>query len=286
MFENLDALLAILAFIGIAIFWSIIQVGRDLLAKQQQSITRQSEEEGGLRDMFIAVDPRKLFYYNIASFFIVPGLLWGFTGNAVLVVGAAIVIVILPKLVIGWLKRRRFSQFEKQLPDALLMVSGAMRAGASLTVAMESMVKEQKPPLAQEFDLLLREQRVGVDFDTALKNMEKRLPIQDFIMVVSGMRISREVGGNLADILETLADTLRMKHQMEGKIKALTAQGKMQGLVMTSLPLFLMFILTHMEPEAMAPLYDTLVGWATLSVIAVMEVIGYVAIQKIVSIDV
>ncbi len=286
MFESLDTLLAILAFIGIVIFWSIIQVGRDLMAKQKQSITRQSEEEGGLRDMFIAVDPQKLFYYNMAALFIVPGLLWGFTENAVLVVGAAIFIIIFPRLYVRWLKKRRFDQFEKQLPDALLMVSGAMRAGASLTVAMESMVKEQKPPLAQEFDLLLREQRVGVDFDTALKNMEKRLPIQDFIMVVSGMRISREVGGNLADILETLADTLRMKHQMEGKIKALTAQGKMQGLVMTSLPLFLMFILTHMEPEAMAPLYDTLVGWATLSVIAVMEVIGYVAIQKIVSIDV
>lgn len=286
MFESLDTLLAILAFIGIVIFWSVIQVGRDLMAKQKQSITRHSEEEGGLRDMFIAVDPQKLFYYNMAALFIVPGLLWGFTGNAVVVVGAAIFIIIFPKLYVRWLKKRRFDQFEKQLPDALLMVSGAMRAGASLTVAMESMVKEQKPPLSQEFDLLLREQRVGVDFDTALKNMEKRLPVPDFIMVVSGMRISREVGGNLADILETLADTLRMKHQMEGKIKALTAQGKMQGLVMTSLPLFLMFILTHMEPEAMAPLYDTLVGWATLSVIAVMEVIGYVAIQKIVSIDV
>jgi tight adherence protein B len=286
MFDNLDVLLAVLAFIGIVVFWSIIQVVRDLLAKQKQTIARQAEEEGGLRDMFIAVDPQKLFYYNIAAMFIVPALLWGFTGNAVLVVGAAIVIVILPKLSVNWLKKRRFTQFERQLPDALLMVSGAMRAGASLTVAMESMVKEQRPPLSQEFDLLLREQRVGVDFDTALKNMEKRLPIQDFIMVVSGMRISREVGGNLADILETLADTLRMKHQMEGKIKALTAQGKMQGLVMTSLPLFLMFILTHMEPEAMAPLYNTYVGWATLAVIAVMEVVGYMAIQKIVSIDV
>ncbi len=286
MFESLDTLLAILAFIGIVVFWSIIQVGRDLMAKQKQSIARHAEEEGGLRDMFIAVDPQKLFFYNMGALFIVPGLLWGFTGNAVLVVGAAIIIIIFPKLYVRWLKKRRFDRFEKQLPDALLMVSGAMRAGASLTVAMESMVKEQKPPLSQEFDLLLREQRVGVDFDTALKNMEKRLPVQDFIMVVSGMRISREVGGNLADILETLADTLRTKHQMEGKIKALTAQGKMQGLVMTSLPLFLMFILTHMEPEAMAPLYDTLVGWATLSVIAVMEVIGYVAIQKIVSIDV
>jgi tight adherence protein B len=286
MLDNLDALLAVLAFIGIVIFWSIIQVARDLLAKQKQTIAHQAEQEGGLRDMFIAVDPQKLFYYNVAALFIVPAMLWGFTGNAVLVVGAVIIIIILPKLAVNWLKKRRFEKFEKQLPDALLMVSGAMRAGASLTVAMESMVKEQKPPLAQEFDLLLREQRVGVDFDTALKNMEKRLPIQDFIMVVSGMRISREVGGNLADILETLADTLRMKHQMEGKIKALTAQGKMQGLVMTCLPLFLMFILTHMEPEAMAPLYNTFVGWGTLAVIAVMEVVGYMAIQKIVSIDV
>jgi tight adherence protein B len=151
---------------------------------------------------------------------------------------------------------------------------------------MEGMVKEQRPPLAQEFSLMLREQRLGVDFDTALRNMEKRLPLPDFVMVVAGMRISREVGGNLADILETLADTLRRKQQMEGKIAALTAQGKMQGLVMTCLPLFLMLILTHMEPEAMAPLYNTWYGWATLVVIGVMEVIGYVAIQKITTIDV
>jgi tight adherence protein B len=100
------------------------------------------------------------------------------------------------------------------------------------------------------------------------------------------LRISREVGGNLAEILETLADTLRRKHQMEGKILALTAQGKLQGLIMTGLPLFLLLVLSKMEPEAMAPMFHTVAGWATLAVIAVMEVIGYVAIQKIVSIDV
>jgi tight adherence protein B len=105
-------------------------------------------------------------------------------------------------------------------------------------------------------------------------------------MVVAGMRISREVGGNLADILETLADTLRRKHTMEGKIKALTAQGKMQGIIMTALPLFLMLILTYMEPEAMQPLYHTMMGWAVLAIVAVMEVIGYVAINKITTIDV
>jgi len=116
--------------------------------------------------------------------------------------------------------------------------------------------------------------------------METRLPMQDFIMVVAGMRISREVGGNLADILETLADTLRRKHQMEGKIKALTAQGRMQGIVMTGLPIFLMLILTYMEPEAMAPLYHEWYGWITLGIVGVMEVIGYLGIRAICTIDV
>lgn len=281
---NLDALVAIIAFAAIIAVWAMIQVARDLLAKQKQTIEVQAKS--GLEDLFIFVDANKLFYFNIAALFIIPGILWGLTGNPVLVGGAAAIIIIIPRFAVNFLRKRRFKLFEKQLPDALLMVSGAMRAGASLTVAMEGMVKEQRPPLSQEFELMLREQRLGVDFDTALRNMEARLPLPDFVMVVSGMRISREVGGNLADILETLADTLRRKHQMEGKIEALTAQGKMQGIVMTGLPLFLMLILTQMEPEAMSPLYNTWYGWVTLAVVGVLLSIGYLAIRKITTIDV
>ena len=283
---NLDVLIAIIGFIAIIVAWSLIQVARDFLGRQKDAIAQEAESEGGLRDMFIDVDTNKLFYGNVVALLVVPMLVWVVTDNPVIALGAAGVIILLPRYAVRLLRKRRFKQFEQQLPDALLMISGALRAGASLTVAMEGMVKEQRPPLAQEFSLMLREQRLGVDFDTALRNMEKRLPMPDFVMVVAGMRISREVGGNLADILETLADTLRRKHQMEGKIAALTAQGKMQGLVMTGLPLFLMLILTHMEPEAMAPLYHTWYGWATLAVIGVMEVVGYVAIQKITTIDV
>jgi len=283
---NLDVLIAIIGFVAIIAAWSLIQVARDFLGRQKQAIEQESESEGGLRDMFMDVDANKLFYGNVVALLVVPMVVWLVTDNPIMGLAAAGVIILLPRYAVRFLRKRRFKQFEMQLPDALLMVSGALRAGASLTVAMEGMVKEQRPPLAQEFSLMLREQRLGVDFDTALRNMEKRLPMPDFVMVVAGMRISREVGGNLADILETLADTLRRKQQMEGKIAALTAQGKMQGLVMTCLPLFLMLILTQMEPEAMAPLYNTWYGWATLVVIGVMEVVGYVAIQKITTIDV
>jgi tight adherence protein B len=179
----------------------------------------------------------------VAALIVLPMLVWLITDNPVFVVFTAIATLILPKYYVNHLLKKRLKTFEAQLPDALLMVSGAMRAGASLNVALESMIKEQKPPLAQEFELMVREQRLGVDFDTALVNMEKRNPIQDFSLVVAGMRISREVGGNLAEIMESLAHTLREKATMEGKIKSLTAQGKMQGVIMSALPLLLMAIL-------------------------------------------
>jgi tight adherence protein B len=282
--DDLRIVVGVVTVAAIVIGVAVLQLLQDFLARQKSNITQQAK--GGLEDMFIFVDPTQLFYYNVAALAIVPLLLWFVFDSVVLVVGAIVAITIAPRVVVSHLKKKRLKDFEKQLPDALLMVSGSMRAGASLTVAMESMIKEQKPPLSQEFELMVREQRLGVDFDTAMKHMEERLPMQDFILVVAALRISREVGGNLAEILETLADTLRRKHQMEGKIEALTAQGRMQGLIMTLLPIFLLLILAKMEPESMAPMFNSMMGWATLGVIAVMEVIGYVAIQKIVTIDV
>lgn len=257
----------------------------------QQTLEKHKENldqtaKNNLAEMFIFVDPAKLFQYSVAAVFVVPIILWVLFDNPLIPVVAAVVIFIMPKYIVQRIHKKRLGDFEKQLPDALLMVSGSMRAGASLSVAMESMVREQKPPLSQEFDLMLREQRLGVDFEVALSNMEKRMPLPDFVLLVAAMRITREVGGNFAQILESLASTLRRKHEMEGKINALTAQGKAQGIVMAALPLFLMLILTYMEPEAMAPLYHTLYGWATLVVIFVMIIVGYMGIRKIVNIDV
>tara|TARA_R110001599_G_scaffold159052_2_gene346287 strand:- start:100750 stop:101601 length:852 start_codon:yes stop_codon:yes gene_type:complete len=266
------------------IIWLVIQAGRSVLEKQRSEL--ETSTKTTLADMFIFLDPTQIFYYNVAALVVLPTLVWLFTNNPVFVTFTAIATLILPKYYIKSMATRRLKRFEEQLPDALLMVSGAMRAGASLNIAMESMVKEQKPPLSQEFELMLREQRLGVDFDTALVNMEKRNPLQDFSLVVSGLRISREVGGNLAEILESLSTTLREKATMEGKIRSLTAQGKMQGVIMSGLPLLIMAALNWLEPKAMGTMFTTLFGWATLSVILIMITIGYLIIRKITSIDV
>jgi len=166
------------------------------------------------------------------------------------------------------------------------MLSGAMRAGASLNIALEGLVKEQPAPLGQEFELFMREQRIGTDFEKSLDHMESRIPLQDFAMFTSALRINREIGGNLAEIIEALADTLRRKQQMEGKIESLTAQGKLQGIVMTGLPVLLGVLLYFLEPENMEKLWTTTIGYCVLAVILIMEIMGYVMIRKITSIDV
>lgn len=281
---GIELVIGVVALAAITVIWALIQIAETGLRKQKQTL--QAQAAGSLSEMFIFVDPTKLFYMNVLALVFVPAALYVMTENPVLALGAVVLSIVGPKLLVGWIKKRRERRFEEQLPDALLMIAGTLRAGASLNVAMESMVSESKPPVSQEFELMLREQRLGVDLDTALQNMEKRMPLQDFIMVVAGMRISREVGGNLADTLEGIADTLRRKLTMEGKIQALTAQGRMQGIVMTCLPLFLMLILRYMEPEAMEPLFTTWYGWLVLAVVGVMEVVGYFFIRKIVNIDV
>lgn len=282
--NTLGLILAVALLTAFMAIWLGLQAVRTILKRQQSELETSSKTT--LADMFIFIDPTKLFYYNVAALVVLPTLVWLFTNNPVFVTFAAVATLVLPKYYIKSLGTKRLKRFEEQLPDALLMVSGAMRAGASLNVALESMVKEQKPPLSQEFELMLREQRLGMDFDTALVNMEKRNPIQDFSLVVSGLRISREVGGNLAEILESLAHTLREKATMEGKIRSLTAQGKMQGLIMSCLPLLMMAALNWIEPKAMGTMFTTLFGWATLTVILIMITIGYLFIRKITTIDV
>jgi tight adherence protein B len=239
-----------------------------------------------LTDLFIFIEPRQLVLVNASLFILLPGGLWLFTGNPMLALIGAGIAVAFPRFLVRVLRERRLRAFVRQMPDALRMLASSLRAGAGLNVALEVITKDQPPPLAQEFALLLREQRMGVSFEEALTHLEKRLPVEEFRLFTAGLRIARSVGGNLSEILESLAQTLTRKAEVEGKIRSLTAQGKIQGLVMTMLPVLLMFVLRAMEPKPMALLFHSLIGWVVLTIVVIMEVLGYVFIRKIVSIEI
>ena len=248
--------------------------------------TFTSSASSNTADMFLSVDPNQLFVLNLCAMVVLPVLVWFITGDIAATLTMLAIIILLPAFVYRSIRKKRLKRFEKQLPDGLAMISGAMRAGASLNIALEGMVKEQPAPLSQEFELFLKEQRLGVEFDVSLKKMQERIPIPDFNMLVTALLINREVGGNLAETMEILGDTLRKKEMMEGKIEGLTAQGKLQGIVMTGLPVFLGVLLNFMEPEAMSKLWTTTIGWIVLTIIIIMEALGYFIINKITSIDV
>jgi len=272
-------------FLTVCILWMVLaKKAEKAIDNYKETFT--STASSNMSDMFMSVNPNQLFVINLIAMVVLPLMAWLITGDIATTLAVLAIIILLPSLFYRSMRKKRLKRFEQQLPDGLTMLSGAMRAGASLNIALESLVKEQPAPVSQEFELFLKEQRLGVDFEVSLKKMEQRIPLQDFSMLVTALLINREVGGNLAETMETLGETLRRKAMMEGKIEGLTAQGKLQGIVMTGLPVLLAVLLNFMEPEAMSKLWTTTIGYIVLSVIIMMEVLGYLMISKITSIDV
>jgi tight adherence protein B len=264
--------------------WVTIEVGTAGLQRYRESFTQRVRFQA--REFFLFIDPRQLFIANLAAMALIGAAAWLAFDSVVAVLPVLAVLAVVPRLLYAWMRKRRLLKFEEQLPDALMMLAGGMRAGAGLSSALNQLVAEARAPLVQEFSLMLREQRLGVTLEQSLNNLARRMPTQTTTLVVSAMRIAVETGGGLAETLERTSHTIRSRLQMEGKIRALTAQGKMQAWVVGLLPLFLMFILNKMEPEAMGELWHTPLGWGVLAVIVFLEVMGVYVVRKIVTIDV
>jgi tight adherence protein B len=264
--------------------WSVFDIGTNGLSRYRRIFTESTRFS--MRELFLFVEPEKLFVMNLAAMLLVGALTWVATRSLFLSAAATLTSALLPRRVLRFMHQRRLTMLEQQLPDTLLMLAGGMKAGVSLTQAIQQVVLESRPPVSQEFDMMLREQRLGVSLDEALDNLNRRVPLQSITLTVSAMRIAAETGGQLAETLERASQTLRGKLAMEGKIDALTSQGKLQAIVVGALPRFLMYVLNKMEPAAMNLMFTTQTGYATLAGLALLEFFGVLIIRKIVNIDV
>lgn len=281
---TLTLIIGIVALSAALLAWFAIDMGTVTLAKYRSSFTERTKFQ--VQEFFLFIDPKKLFVANLAVMALGAVVTWVATGTPILAVPVFFMLAMLPRFLYAWMRKRRLAKFEEQLPDALMMLSGGLRAGVGLSSAIGQLVVEAPSPLAQEFGLLLREQRLGVTLEQSLNNLARRMPTQTTALVVSAMRIASETGGGLAETLERTANTIRSRLQMEGKIGALTAQGKLQAWVVGALPLLLMFVLNKMEPEAMSHLWHSRIGWGTLVVIGIFEFLGVYVIRRIIAIDV
>ncbi len=274
----------IVALSAALLTWFAIDMSTVTLARYRANFTERTKFQ--VQEFFLFIDPKKLFAANLAVMALGATATWIVTGSVILAIPVFFGLALAPRILYAWLRKRRFRLFEEQLPEALMMLSGGMKAGVGLSSAITQLVAEAPAPLGQEFSLMLREQRLGVTLEQSLNNLGRRVPTQTTVLVVSAMRIASETGGGLAETLERTAHTIRSRLQMEGKIGALTAQGKLQAWVVGLLPVGLAIILGKMEPAAMDMLWHTRVGWATLAVLAVLEFLGVYVIRRIIAIDV
>ena len=210
----------------------------------------------------------------------------------VLPVGMAVALVLaagafcLPRVVVNWLRTRRLERFNLQLLEALPMMANALRAGFSINQAFESVAEGTDAPMSQEISLFLQQLRVGVSFSEALAALDERVGSEDLTLVCSAIDIARRSGGNLTEIFDSIAETIRARLRIHQHVRTLTAQGRLQGLIIGAMPFLLGIGMAIFKPNLMLPFLGSLIGVITVVAVTLMVALGGLLIRKIVNIDV
>lgn len=247
-------------------------------------------------DLFLFISPGQMLFISrtvalfifLLFFFAVGSLtnLRGFVQGMVLGSIGAVATLAAQRLILRILKARRLERFNHQLVEALTGMSNALKAGFSIQQAFETVVAEGMNPIAQEFSVFLQQLRVGVRFEEALADMDARVGSEDLTLMTQSIEISRQTGGNLTEVFDRIAETIRERRRIEGKIKSLTAQGKIQGRVVGSMPFILAFVLFLLDKQMMLTFFRSSIGITMLIIMLLMQVCGAYFIRKIVNIDV
>jgi tight adherence protein B len=191
-----------------------------------------------------------------------------------------------PFLWLFWKRKKRLNLFAAQLPDAMELTARALRAGHSLAAGMHVVAEEMPPPISKEFARVYEEQNLGIQLDEALKGMTERVPNLDLKFFVTSVAIQRQTGGDLAEILDRIGHVIRERFKILGQVKALSAEGRLSGVVLIALPVGLFFLMLWMKPEYISELWTDPIGVKMSIGALVAMVIGAFVIKKIVDIKV
>ena len=222
-----------------------------------------------------------------AALFVIPAYgVMQYLDSIPIALGAGLLLGVLPY---GWVmfkRGRRFSAFEKGLPEALdLMVSG-LRAGHSLIAAMALVARECEAPVGPEFKIAFEEQNYGLEMKAALENLLTRIPLQDMKIVSTAILIQKESGGNLAEVLDKTSYVIRERFRLKQQVRVHTAQGRLTGAILSLLPLVLGFALYLLNPETMSVLWTRPLGVKMLYIAGAMTATGTFIINRIVDMEV
>jgi len=234
--------------------------------------------------------PGEFIIFTIISAALVGFVLWYIGGKniVVLLIGAAIGLY-LPNLYVKSQQSKRLIKFDQQLPDMLNLMVNGLRAGFSTMQAMEAVSKELPPPICDEFRRVIQEMQLGITMERALDNLLLRIPSDDLDLVITAINVQREVGGNLAEILDTISFTIRERVRIKGEIRVLTTQVMYSGRFLSMMPIFVILILYVLNRDYLMTYLDPksgVCGYIALGVSAILIIAGYFAMKKLGDIEV
>jgi len=224
-------------------------------------------------------------------FSVMAGML-GLLAASVLTISVLVIAVsglataMIPFVHVWWKRRQRFNAFLEHLPDALDLMSRGLSAGHAFSESLYMVASEMPEPIATEFRKTYEEQNLGLSLKLALENMTDRMPLLDLKMCVTAVLIQRETGGNLAEILEKVAVTIRERFRIMGDLKTLTTSSRMSAWLLCGLPIFVTFIITAMNPEYMSVLWKDQRGHYLIAAALFLQVTGMLIVRKILNIKI
>jgi tight adherence protein B len=244
-----------------------------------------SRTEDALEQADLPLRPPEALFFYFAGLFVI-GVLGLLVLPIPMALGLALIAGIGPIIMLHRRRSKRLREFQMQLPGTLNLLSGSMRAGFSFAQGLESVANEATQPTRRELQRVFTESRLGRPIEDALEDSAQRMTSVDLMWAVMAIRIQREVGGNLAELLDTVADTMTQRERLRLEIKALTAEGRFSGWILGLFPIAFAGVLYLIQPDYMSVLFQETFGVIAVIICAIMTFIGFIWLRKILQIEV
>jgi tight adherence protein B len=256
------------------------------LRQQMLSKKKNKKLEQFLQQSGLPIKPEEYIMFRWMSTLLCAGLLYLFTGNFFFLILGAVLGYLVPQWWVKKKKKQRITKFNDGLPDMISTVIGSLRAGFSFAQALKTVSEEADSPIKEEIEFVLKEMQYGSTLDDALQELKERMPSEDLELMIQAILIQKQVGGNLATVLDTIVQTIRDRNKIQRQIVTLTAQGRLSGVVIGLLPVIVGVLIYFIEPDYISTLFTHPLGLMLLGAGVFSGTVGFIFIRKLTMIEV
>jgi len=247
---------------------------------------RMEKLEIDLNRAGVPLTPQEFVFFRWIFTLLLSGMMYLFLANGLGLVIGLIFGYITPHLVIQRKQQQRLQKFNDGLPDMIAVIVGSLKAGLSFPQSLKTVVEESGSPIQEEIDLILKDMQYGNSLEDALNHLQERMPSSDLEIMIQAILIQRQVGGNLATVLETIVQTIRDRNHIQRQVTTLTAQGRLSGMVIGALPIVLGIVIYFISPDYIGSLFNHPIGKLLVGAGTLSGTIGFILIRKLTTIEV